>query len=211
MPFMKSLMALMAAVVTALVLSSCSTPASDDHADHDQGAGSSAAAAPPSGQPTENATKSANNAADVTFVTDMIPHHQQAVKMSAMVPDRSTNPAVIKLAATISAEQGPEIQTMKGFLAAWNAGGTEHQGHDGEMSMPGMVDEASMTTLESLRGAEFDRLWLQSMVGHHEGAIAMAKTEIADGANADAKTLAERIVTAQQAEIGQMRQMLGGA
>jgi uncharacterized protein (DUF305 family) len=211
MPFMKSLMALMAAVVTALVLSSCTSPASDGHAEGDHGAGSSAAAAAPSGQPTEKATENAtaNNAADVTFVTDMIPHHEQAVKMSALVPDRSTDPAVIKLAATISAEQGPEIDTMKGFLAAWNAGGTDRQGHDGEMSMPGMVDQASMTTLESLRGAEFDRLWLQSMVGHHEGAIAMAKTEIADGANADAKTLAEQIVTAQQAEIGQMKQMLG--
>ncbi len=210
---MKSLMALPAAVVTALVLSSCTTPASDGHADHDHGAGSSAAAAPPNGQPAPIATAdpTGHNAADVTFVTDMIPHHQQAVKMSALVPDRSTDPAVIGLAATISAEQGPEIETMKGFLGAWNARGTDHQGHDGEMSMPGMVDEASMTTLESLRGAEFDRLWLQSMVGHHEGAIAMAKTEIADGANADAKTLAEQIVTAQQAEISQMKQMLGGA
>jgi uncharacterized protein (DUF305 family) len=212
MPFMKSFMGLMAAVVTALVLSSCTTPASNDHAVDDHGAGSSAAAAPPSGQPTENAASNpaSNNAADVTFVTDMIPHHQQAVKMSALVPDRSTDPAVIKLAATISAEQGPEIETMKGFLAAWNAGGADHQGHDGEMSMPGMVDEASMTKLGTLRGADFDRLWLQSMVGHHEGAIAMAKTEIADGANADAKTLAEQIVTAQQAEIDQMKQMLGG-
>ena len=58
----------------------------------------------------------------MTFATDMIPHHQQAVDLSALVPDRSTNPAVIKLAADISAAQGPEIETMKAFLVQWNAG-----------------------------------------------------------------------------------------
>ena len=78
------------------------------------------------------------------------------------------------------------------------------------MQMPGMVDDGTMSKLESLKGAEFDTLWLQSMIGHHEGAIEMANTEIADGANADAKTLAQEIVTAQQAEIAQMKQMLGG-
>ena len=78
------------------------------------------------------------------------------------------------------------------------------------MKMQGMVDDATMTRLASLKGAEFDRLWLQSMIGHHEGAVAMANTEIADGANADAKTLAKHIVTSQQAEISQMKQMLGG-
>lgn len=77
-------------------------------------------------------------------------------------------------------------------------------------AMNGMVDDATMSRLETLKGPAFDQLWLQSMIGHHEGAIAMANTEIADGANADAKTLAQQIVTAQQAEITQMKQMLGG-
>ena len=71
----------------------------------------------------------------------------------------------------------------------------------GGMRMDGMVDDATMTKLESLKGTEFDTLWLQSMIGHHEGAIKMAKTELAAGANVDAKTLAQQIVTGQQAEI----------
>ncbi len=75
--------------------------------------------------------------------------------------------------------------------------------------MTGMVDEDAMAKLETLKGADFDKLWLTSMIGHHEGAVAMAKTEIADGANADAKALAGRIVTAQEAEIAQMKQMVG--
>ena len=61
-----------------------------------------------------------------------------------------------------------------------------------------------------LNGAEFDKLWLASMISHHEGAIEMAKAEIANGDNVDAKTLAKNIVATQGAEIGQMKQMLGG-
>ena len=117
--------------------------------------------------------------------------------MSALVPDRSTNPAVIELAADISAAQGPEIETMKAFLVQWNgrrAGRASSRGPRAawrRMQMPGMVDDGTMSKLESLKGAEFDTLWLQSMIGHHEGAIEMANTEIADGANADAKKLAQ--------------------
>ena len=76
--------------------------------------------------------------------------------------------------------------------------------------MQGMVDEATMTKLESLSGAEFDTLWLESMISHHQGAIEMAKAEIANGENVDAKRLAQTIIDTQQAEIGQMKQMLGG-
>ena len=194
---MKTLIALVAAVATALLVSSCTSPSSnssDGHTDHTHGSESSAAAP--------------NNAADVAFVSGMIPHHEQAVEMSALVPQRSTNPEVIKLAADISAAQEPEIQTMKGFLAKWNAAG--HEGHD-MGAMTGMVDDGSMAKLETLKGADFDKLWLTSMIGHHEGAVTMAKTEIADGANADAKALADHIVTAQEAEIAQMKQMVAAS
>lgn len=197
---MKTLIALVAAIATVLFVSSCTSPSStssDGHTDHTHGSEASAAAP--------------NNAADVTFVSGMIPHHEQAVEMSALVPQRSTNPEVIKLAADISAAQEPEIQTMKGFLAQWNAGeGTGHEGHD-MGAMTGMVDDGSMAKLETLKGADFDKLWLTSMIGHHEGAVTMAKTEIADGANADAKALASHIVTAQEAEIAQMKQMVAAS
>ena len=76
--------------------------------------------------------------------------------------------------------------------------------------MAGMVDAATMARLATLEGAEFDTLWLQSMIGHHEGAIEMAQTELSTGANPDAKKMAQDIVTAQQAEIDQMQKMLSG-
>ena len=193
--------AVLAALLAALFLSSCSSPASDGHADHEH-----------TDEPSVTASPAGYNADDVAFATNMIPHHQQAVEMSALVPDRSTNPEVIELASRISAAQGPEIETMKVFLVQWKENpdaSTGHGGH-GNMPMSGMVDEATMAKLESLNGAEFDTLWLQSMIGHHQGAIEMAKAEIANGENVDAIGLAKTIIDAQQAEIDQMKQMLGG-
>ena len=76
--------------------------------------------------------------------------------------------------------------------------------------MAGMVDEGTMTKLGSLNGPEFDKLWLESMISHHQGAIEMAKAEIANGENVDAKRLAQTIIDTQQAELGQMKQMQGG-
>lgn len=197
-----------AALATALFMSACTDrSASDGHTDHTRDAETSAAA---QGADFDDA--------DVAFATDMIPHHEQAIEMSALVPERSSNPAVVDLAAAISGAQKPEIEILKVFLVQWNGGETAdpgpgaHDGHDmgGMEGMNGMVDAPTMARLATLKGAEFDTLWLQSMIGHHEGAIAMANTEIADGANPDAKALAKQIVTAQQGEIDQMKQMLGG-
>ena len=208
---MKSLIAVVAAVPTAVLLSSCSSPASDEHAGHQQGSSSSQSS--PAAQPA------GFNDQDVDFATNMIPHHQQAIEMAAMVPDRSTDPAVLKLASDISAAQGPEIETLKVFLVQWRQGADTpapsespdpHQAMDPSMDMQGMVDAAAIANLASLKGPEFDKLWMQSMISHHEGAIEMANAEIAGGANVDAKTLAQQIVTAQQGEITQMKQMLGG-
>jgi uncharacterized protein (DUF305 family) len=185
---------LLAAVAAVALSSSCSSSAPDAQPSTTSSPGVLAPAA--------------FNAADVTFAKGMIPHHQQAVDMSALVPSRSTNDAVIKLAAEISAAQEPEIQVLRVFLVQWTA--DEGEGHDhGDTAMDGMVDPATMTKLESLAGPEFDTLWLQSMIGHHDGAIKMAQTELADGANADAKDLAKKIVTTQTAEITQMKQILG--
>jgi uncharacterized protein (DUF305 family) len=192
--------AVVAAVAAALFLSSCNSPASDERADHQS-----------SDEPVITGAPAGFNADDVAFATNMIPHHQQAVELSALVPDRSTNPELIELAKQISAAQQPEIETMKVLLVQWKENPDASSGHGGHGgTMQGMVDEATMTKLESLNGTEFDTLWLESMISHHQGAIEMAKAEIANGENVDAKGLAQTISDTQQAEIGQMKQMLGG-
>ncbi len=203
-PITARIAAVLVALATALFVSACSEPAgpsSDGHTDHQN-----------SDEPVVTGQPAGYNADDVAFATNMIPHHQQAVDLSALVPDRSSNPEVTKLASDIAAAQGPEIETMKVFLVQWNENPDTKtgSGHGGHGAMQGMVDEATMARLESLKGAEFDTLWLQSMIGHHQGAIEMAKAEVANGENVDAKGLANDIITTQQAEIGQMKQMLGG-
>ncbi|MBX7434282.1 DUF305 domain-containing protein [Mycobacterium sp. Y57] len=153
------------------------------------------------------------NADDVAFATNMVPHHKQAIEMSALVPERSTDPGVIALADQITATQQPEINILNVFLVQWNenpdaATGGDHSGHGS--AMHGMVDDATMAKLESLNGPDFDTLWLNSMVAHHRGAIEMAKAEIAHGENVDAISMAQTMVATQEAEIEQMKQMLKG-
>jgi uncharacterized protein (DUF305 family) len=76
-------------------------------------------------------------------------------------------------------------------------------------SMPGMMTPEQMNALQAASGADFDRQWMEMMIDHHNGAIAMANTELANGVNPDAKALASSIISAQQAEIATMRTMLG--
>jgi uncharacterized protein (DUF305 family) len=201
------IVAVLAALTMALFVSACNNPqdaqpASDGHTDHSHEEAAPVIGGEPAGF----------NADDVSFATDMVPHHEQALELSALVPERSTNPEVIQLAQTIAAAQEPEIATLKAFLVQWNENPDDQTGHEGHDmgAMAGMVDTATMARLESLRGAEFDTLWLQSMLAHHEGAVAMAKAELANGENVDAKQLAQHVIDAQQAEIDQIKTMLGG-
>ncbi|MGU3291602.1 DUF305 domain-containing protein [Williamsia sp. M5A3_1d] len=155
-----------------------------------------------------------HNAADVTFSTQMIPHHRQAVEMAQMVPARSTDPDVIGLARQIEAAQQPEIDQLTARLRSWDEPvptGTDHSGAGHDMSggsMAGMMSDADMTQLRSLSGQAFDRRWLSMMIDHHSGAIAMARTEVDEGLDADSIALARSIIESQQDELTRMRAML---
>lgn len=155
---------------------------------------------------------SAHNAADVTFATDMITHHRQAVTMADMAAKSASSPAVKTLAAQIKAAQSPEITEMSGWLTSWGqkvpAAGMD-MGMPG-MDMPGVMTSAEMSKLQAATGVAFDKLWLQMMISHHEGAVTMAKTELSKGAAAQAKTLAQSIITSQQAQITTMRKLFTG-
>lgn len=146
-----------------------------------------------------------HNQADGEFAQGMIPHHQQAVEMSAQAQQQA-GPEVRALAKRIQAAQGPEIAQMEGWLAAWDL--PVEMEHGMSHDVPGMMSEPTMEKLAAARGESYDRLWLQMMIAHHEGAIAMAKTEIEDGTYPEAVALARRIVTTQTDEITVMRKML---
>lgn len=159
--------------------------------------------------PSQDKTSEASphNEADVAFAEMMIPHHQQAVEMTKLAADRSDSQEVKDLAAAIEAVQGPEIQTMQGWLKSWGEDGTSHEmSHD---EMPGMVNDTTMGELGKATGAEFDRIFLTAMIAHHEGAIAMAQSEKSDGVHKGSLRLADGIIASQSAEIKRMRSMLG--
>lgn len=149
------------------------------------------------------------NDADVEFAQMMIPHHEQAVEMADLVADRSTDPDVQDLAARIQAAQGPEIDTLNGWLETWGADSadSEMSGMD-HSAMGGMMSEEDMSSLEAASGVQFDRLWLQMMLEHHTGAVGMAQTEIDNGEDPEAIALAQDIKSSQGTEITEMEQLL---
>lgn len=157
---------------------------------------------------TATAASGPHNAADVSFATDMIPHHAQAVQMADMVLSKATNGEVKSMATDIKAAQDPEIVEMTGWLKSWGAP-VPDSSMGGMMSRgTGMMSAADMASLDKGMGAAFDRMWVQMMVTHHQGAVAMAKTELAGGQSTDAKKLAQSIVTSQTAQIAQLQQLL---
>lgn len=144
------------------------------------------------------------SAADLMFAQMMIPHHQQAVDLGELAATRAQSQEVIDLAEQIADEQAPEIELMKSWLEA--AGASEHMDHN--MGMDGMLSDAEMQTLENSSGAEFDRLFLEGMIAHHEGAIAMAQ-DVVDSKNAEVAGLAAAIIKSQTTQIEYMRSLLG--
>ena len=177
-----------------------------------------------------------HNAVDVMFATMMIPHHEGAIEMSELALAQASTQPVKDLATRIKAAQGPEIEQMQGWLVAWNAampmtsgtadpdsgmgghdmgsmGGTEETAASSSADDFGMgqmmqMSDADMDALRAATGVEFDKLFLQQMIAHHQGAIEMAEVEIARGQNLATLALAESIKSGQTTEIAQMQQML---
>lgn len=154
----------------------------------------------------------AHNQADIEFVQGMIPHHEQAVTMSELAASRAANPGVKALATRIQAGQGPEITQMKGFLKRWGVkeqtGGMGGMGGMGGGGHPGMLNDDELGRLKAAKGQEFDRMFLQSMIGHHRGAITAAEAEQGQGQAPEAKALAGEIIKEQRAEIADMEKLL---
>jgi uncharacterized protein (DUF305 family) len=196
---MKRAFSLLVVPIAALTLTACGSGDNKDHAmsghsmaGHSMGASSAPATA-------------GHNSQDVMFAQMMIPHHQQAIVMAKQAATKASSPQVEKLAEQIEQAQGPEIQMMTGWLQTWGASKPSDGMHMGD----GMMSDQDMKKLAKLSGKPFDRAFLQMMIKHHQGAITMAKTEQAQGSSADAKALADSIVTSQSAEITTMQKLLG--
>jgi len=141
------------------------------------------------------------SADDQMFAAMMIPHHEQAIEMADIALGKSADPEILALANEIKAAQGPEIEQMK----SW--GSSKTGSHAGHMMDEGMLSYDEMAQLKDAIGAEFDRLFLEGMIKHHQGAIQMADM-IIDSVNEEAALLGKNIVDSQSAEIERMRQLL---
>jgi uncharacterized protein (DUF305 family) len=151
--------------------------------------------------------------ADVAFVQGMIPHHQQALEMTALVADRAEDPDLTAMAERIEVTQVAEIKQLEGWLTTRGESVSGmHAGHsDGEHGMPGMLTPQEMARLERATGPRFDRLFLLGMIRHHEGAVVMVESLLTEGEGAQESEvfqLASHIGTDQQVEIAAMKRKL---
>ncbi|WAT17384.1 DUF305 domain-containing protein [Aurantiacibacter sp. MUD11] len=150
--------------------------------------------------------------ADVSFMQGMIVHHQQAVDMAALVEDRTNTDEILAVAGRINASQEDEIEFMQGWLTDRNEpvamAGMGHAGHSG---MQGMATPEQMEELAAARGTAFDRLFLQLMVRHHQGAVTMVEELHRQRGTAADPVMYEftsEVVNDQNAEIERMNAVL---
>ena len=147
---------------------------------------------------------------DITFMSDMVVHHAQALRMAELAPERVDNDQVRRLAERISAAQGPEITAMTGWLEARGlpVPDVHAAGHVEHGDMPGMATAQDMTRLVAAQGRGFDRLFLQMMIRHHEGALQMV-----DSAGAEHPQVVDAVSdtgVTQSVEIRRMQELLAG-
>lgn len=151
--------------------------------------------------------------ADARFYQEMIVHHAQALVMVRSVLPELRDPQVKSLASRIGDEQEPEIAAMSSWLSgrgqdvppeATNPNLTDHGSH----AMPGMASSADLARLAAASGAEADRLFLDLMIRHHQGALAMVDEHAKNAADERVEETAAEIHVTQSKQIAQMREML---
>jgi uncharacterized protein (DUF305 family) len=180
---------LAAAATAGALLAGCGTKTTTNPAPPPPRVTSSAAADP----------QQQHNQADVVFLENMIPHHAQAIAMSKTASNQATSPQVKDLATRINTEQSPQTQQMSDLLTAW---GAPTPATTTGIGLGHGQPPATVT------GAGFDRMFLQMMIVHHQNAVTMSQTELAQGSNPATRNLAQQIITAQQAQINEMQALL---
>ncbi|HPE12792.1 MAG TPA: DUF305 domain-containing protein [Actinomycetota bacterium] len=201
-----------AVAAAALVAGGCS---SDDDSDGTSGmdmGSDSSESTTTSAETSEIPSDAEFNQADVDFAQGMIPHHAQAIEMADMAIAQSDSAEVTDLAERIRAAQDPEIEQLTTWLEDWGQDVPDREmsmDHDmGDMSMDGMMTQDQMGEMAAATGAEFDRMFLEMMIVHHEGAVSMAEDEVANGKYEPAIEMAQSIIDGQSAEIDEMNQLL---
>jgi CubicO group peptidase (beta-lactamase class C family) len=152
--------------------------------------------------------------ADVAFMRGMIPHHAQALEMTALATDRAASQGVRAMALRMQISQRDEIALIEQWLRPRGGSGAEaHAGDHSMPRMPGMLSAEQMRMLSGTRGPQFDRLFLELMIHHHEGAITMVEDLFASsgaGQVSEVFQFASEVESDQRMEIDRMQQLLAG-
>ena len=152
------------------------------------------------GDDDEAESGAAGNGVDRAFVAEMVPHHESAVQMATIAQKRGGHDEIKTLAGDIIESQNAEIQTMNGLARQFDEAGIEKGSLGVPMHEMGMdMDSAMLETAKP-----FDRAFIDMMIPHHQGAIRMARAELAKGVSPEANKLAEAIIDAQTKEIDEM-------
>lgn len=166
----------------------------------------------------------AEGSADVGFARDMQAHHAQAVEMALLVRERTDDAELRQVALDIELTQQQQQGQMYGWLQVWGlpqassaapmawADGHGHGG-SGEGAgqrdpMPGMATPEELAELAAADGAEAERLFLELMIAHHEGGVAMARSALELAAEPAVRRLAQAVVDSQTAEIEVLQALL---
>jgi uncharacterized protein (DUF305 family) len=196
------------ALIPLILVGACSTiektppPADDPHAHHMAGLPAASEIVIPEG--------SYYNVADVHFMQGMIAHHGQAVLMASLAGKNGANPRLLQFTQKIALSQSAEIQLMQGWLDERGQFVPDTASYK-TVTMPGMLTAEQLKQLESAKGKDFDRMFLEMMIQHHEGALQMvADLQATPLAMQDPllSSFTTDIDTDQRAEILKMHQML---
>lgn len=168
----------------------------------------------PAGSAGEAASETATltpgvNAADRAFAYGMLAQRPQIDQLVALARTNSDNPSMVAMAETLAVSEKQQSETINALLVQWSDG--EEGGQGPPPAGPTLFDRGAVERLGSLQGPEFDKLWLQVMLNHHQAVMTMASSEISEGEDVNAKTLAQAIITTRQEEIVHMQQLMGGS
>lgn len=152
---------------------------------------------------------------ELLFLHHMIAHHEQALDLAALVPSRTTRQELVRFARQVDRAQRAEIEEMKSLLALAAERGMTMSEHDlhTDAPMPGILSKAQIAALTEATGARFERLWLEGMIFHHEGALTMGREQQRRQFESRRRpygleVLVDEILVVQRAEITQMKAWL---
>ena len=192
-----------AAAAVLLLASGCSAGSEEPNAD---------------GPAVASAGQGGANDADRHFVEKLQPHHDQAVEMSKMVLAKKAgvDSEVQEIARQIAEVSEDELDTVNAWILAWGSAAAEGQGHGAEEDpnhhggAGGLMTEGQMRLLDQLDGLDAQQVYLDGMVKHHQGAVALTETQIREGTHPDAVALAREILARQQSEITRLQELQTG-